>query len=114
MGRPKKQIEVHGKVESPDLKPTTLEQVWGYNEMSRYGTKSESEYEQSLLGMNRPELESQARKMGVVVVENSERIRGKLIAEFRQHFASLQKPVNPPAYPQKISDEVRKILAEGR
>lgn len=116
MARPKnKIIETHGKVEDEQMQPTTLEQVWGgYNELSKYGTTSETEYQQRLLDMNRTDLEQHARKVGLVIVESSERLRGKLLQEFKVYFASLQKPKNTLPSPQIPSSEVAKILAEGR
>ncbi len=108
----KKQIiETHGKVET--TQPTTLEQIWGFNELARYGTLNEEVYAAELKEMNRPELEAQARKVGEVIVESSERLREKLLKGFRSYVSSLHKP-SIPQNSNKISPEAEKILREGR
>lgn len=108
----KKQIETHAKVDGP---PTNLEQVFGFNEYAKYGTLDESVYVKRLNEMNRSDLEAHARKMGLIIVESSERLRGKLLQEFRNYVTYLHKPVQPvQQQPQKISEEARKVLAEGR
>lgn len=105
-------VETHGAIEQ--MQPTLLEQVWGgFNELSKYGTMDEDEYNAQITDMNRPDLEAHARRVGVVIVESSERLRGKLLNEFRNYKFSLQRPAQPKG-PQIVSAEVRKILAEGR
>lgn len=113
MPKKPKQIETHGKVETPETKPTTLEQIWGYNALGRYGTTDAAVYAEKLKDMNRADLESEARKYGVVVVEDSRRLIGNLQRAFEGFVSSLNKPVNK-IQPSSISDEARKILAEGR
>jgi hypothetical protein len=110
----KQQIETHGKVEVSQ--PTTLEQVWGFNEMSRYGTLDPDEYDKVLAQMNRTDLEAHARKLGVVIVESSLRLQDKLRAEFKNYVTYLRKPAEPQ--PSKASGKIDpaalKVLAEGR
>jgi hypothetical protein len=104
-------IETHGKIEG---QPTTLEQIWGFNENARYGTLEEEEYTKQVHEMSRSELEAHARRVGVVIVESSARLQDKLIREFRSYVSLLRKPQTvkkPESFP---SDDVRKILAEGR
>lgn len=111
MGRKKKIIETHGKLENGQL--TRLEQIWGFNELARYGTLSEDDYKKSLESMGRADLETHARKLGVVVVESSARLQHKLLQEFKNYKLSLCRPDNP--LPQtNSSKEVHKILQEGR
>lgn len=106
-------IEANGKIE--DGQPTMLEQVWGYNELARYGTLKEEEYNAVIMDMNRPELESHARKLGVMIVESSARLQENLRKEFRQYIASLRRPNNPSPKSSKADvDEVKKILSDGR
>jgi hypothetical protein len=116
----KTMIETHGKVEG---EPTTLEQVWGFNAYARYGTLSEAEYEQSLREMNRSDLENHARKVGVVIVESSVRLKDKLTSEFHRYVASLEKSPSTtstntkregPIPKNTLPEDVRNILAEGR
>lgn len=107
----KTMIETHGKVEG---EPTMLEQVWGFNESARFGTINEAEYKESIEKMNRPELEDHARRVGVVIVENTARLKSKLLDEFRNYVTYLRRPKAQAKQPVKISPEVAKILAEGR
>ena len=111
MAKKKQIIETHGKIET--RQPTTLEQVWGFNEIARYGTLNEDDYAAQLKGMNRPELEAHARKVGEVIVESSERLREKLVKGFRSYVSSLNKPVIPSSS-NKMTPEAEKILREGR
>lgn len=104
-------LETHGKDETV---PTTLEQIWGFNEMARYGTLDENEYRRQVQEMNRPDLESHARRVGVIIVESSARLQESLVKEFRSYVSLLRKPVNSIKSNPDISEEVRKILAEGR
>jgi hypothetical protein len=108
--------QTHGKVDDEKRQPTTLEQVWGgFNEMARYGTLDEQEYEQQLKEMNLTDLHAHARKLGFVPVDSVERLRGNLMREFRSYAAYLSKPVpDKKTKPKNPSKEIDKILAEGR
>ena len=110
----KVKIETHGKIEGA---PTTLEQVWGFNEYAKYGTLDEEEYSAQVVEMNRTDLETHARKVGVVVVESTARLRDNLVREFRRYVTYLRKPetkaVDSTSHPT-IPDDIKKILAEGR
>jgi hypothetical protein len=107
-------IEIHGKVENQPYQHTLLEQIWGTDTLSRYGTLDEQEYIHRIDNMTRADLEAHARQMGVVIVENSLRLKDKLIGEFKNYLALTRKPVNQN-YPQtKISEAAKKILSEGR
>jgi hypothetical protein len=105
-------IETHGKVET--FEPTTLEQVWGFSEMSKYETDNEETYKNKLLDMTRSDLENHARRLGVLVVESTARLRDKLIQDFRTTQSLSRKPVVAKHNDVKPSAEVLKILAEGR
>lgn len=106
-------VETHGKDEQ-SIEPTLLEQVWSQVDISRYGTLIESEYMQRINQMTRADLETHARQMGVVVVENSFRLRDKLLAEFRGFVALINKPKIAPRSNFKINDAALKVLSEGR
>jgi hypothetical protein len=120
----KKIIETTGKIEDLPDKPyiSTLEQAWGtFNEKARYGTVDRQEYERKLADMNRPDLESHARTLGVVIIESTSRLRDRLLYEFDSYMASIRGPTRLVTGASKngkisptISEEVRKILAEGR
>lgn len=108
----KPMIETHGKVEEEGKEYTMLEQVWGFNEMSKYGTKDEVEYRQQLDDMNRIELESHARRLGVIAVEDSLRLKDRLVSEFHKYYTYLQKPVvNKQPVDKSVEAQVRRLLA---
>lgn len=104
-------IETHGKVDN--TQPTTLEQIWGFNELAKYGTTDEAVYAEQLQNMNRTDLEAHARRVGEVIVEDSSRLRERLVRSFRAYVASLRRPVLPKQE-INLTPEVKKILAEGR
>jgi hypothetical protein len=104
--------QVHAKVESREL--TSLDQVWGFNELSRYGTIDEEEYSVRVRDMTRSDLENHARSVGCMVLENSERLREALLKQFRAYVLSLQKPSSGTPTTLKIPAQVQKILNEGR
>ena len=104
--------QTHAKVETKEL--TSLDQIWGFNELSRYGTLDENEYQQRLINMTRSDLENHARSMGALVVESSDRLRDLLLKQFRAYILSLNKPVSQNPAKKKLSPEAEKILREGR
>lgn len=109
----KKLIETHGKVESNQ--PTTLEQVWGFNEMSRYGTMDANVYDDQIKEMTRSDLENHARKMGVLIVESSSRLLEKCRQEFSNYVMLLRKPAEAKTkIKTKFDPAALKVLAEGR
>jgi hypothetical protein len=111
--RKEKVIEAHGKEDS--TQPTMLEQVWGYNELSKYGTVDVNAYRQNIDEMNRTDLEAHARKVGVIVVESTARLKGELVKAFENYIFYLRKPApKAPTANGKVGEDVRRILAEGR
>jgi hypothetical protein len=120
MGKPRKKIiETHGKVEevqAPTAKfqPTTLDQVWGFDGLSRYGTDNEDVYRKRVESMTRADLETHARQMGVVISENSLILRDKLMTDFRQNVALARRPIDGPRRPESVTEAAKKVLAEGR
>jgi len=104
--------QANAKVETQEL--TSLDQIWGFNEISRYGTIDETEYKNRLVNMTRSDLENHARSVGAMVLESSERLRDSLLKQFRAYILSLKKPSSQSPANIKISPEVQKILNEGR
>lgn len=104
--------QTHAKVETTEL--TSLDQVWGFNDLARYGTMDESEYKMQLTNMTRADLENHARSLGCIVVEDSVRLRDSMLKQFRSYVLSLRKPVAPKHEKIKITADVQKILNEGR
>ena len=118
MPKIKKQIiETHGQDESVKEKfqPTLLEQVWGADNLSRYGTQDESVYIKRLENMTRADIEAHARTMGVVIVEHTPRLRDKLLTEFRSYTSLSRRSATSTSQGQQtISEAARKVLDEGR
>ena len=108
-----KPFECHGKDEET-FQPTLLEQVWGESSTSKYGTLDAAEYEKRLSEMTRADLEAHARQLGVMITENTQRLRDKLMGEFRTFASLVRKPTIKPQPPIKGSEAAKKVLAEGR
>jgi len=104
--------QTHAKVPTQEL--TSLDQVWGFNEISRFGTVDEATYKGRLSEMTRADLENHARAVGSIVLESSERLRDSLLRQFQAYVLSLRKPAPASKAPIKVSADVQKILNEGR
>ena len=103
--------QAHGKVEGPE--PTTLDQIWGDTGLSKYRTLDASEYEIYLKQLNKSDLQRHAAEMGIVPVDSREMLSNRLLKEFNRYVASFKMPSSNQSN-QPISDEVRRILSEGR
>jgi hypothetical protein len=112
----KSKFQTHGALDQD--KPTTLDAIWGgTNELAKYGTLDEDEYKNQLSEMTRADLEAHARRVGLVPLPDSERLRKNLIREFQSYAAYLRQPaaaVKRAVPPQKVSKKVQSILNEGR
>jgi hypothetical protein len=108
----KKIIETHGKV--AETQPTHLEQVWGFNEHSKYGTTDEKVYESRLNEMTRADFETEARRHGTIIAESTARLKENLLRDFRIYVSLLTKPANRPISKEKPDAAALKVLAEGR
>jgi hypothetical protein len=104
--------QINAKVGGSEL--TSLDQVWGFNEISRYGTTNEETYKTRVMDMTRADLENHARGVGCMVLESSERLRDALLRQFRAYILSLRKPAPIAQSTNKVSAEIQKILNEGR
>jgi hypothetical protein len=104
--------QTHGKKE--EFRPTTLDQIWGDTGMSKYSTLDEDEYESSLKGMNKSDLQTHATTVGIIPIDNRDMLAQRLVREFRSHVNSYRAPRNSRQSNTSISEEARKILAEGR
>jgi len=105
--------QTHGKENNFEI--TSLDQIWGHGDSSRFGTTDEVEFEGKLKEMTRADLENFARRHGSIVVESSERIRAELMKVFRNYVSLLRKPTSkPPVGTSPVSAAVQRILNEGR
>lgn len=109
--------QIHGKLEKQDIpkfKPTTLEQVWGYDGLSKYQTMDASLYENSLIVMSKSDLQAHASKVGLVPIDDRDRLIKRLMHEFKLHVSTYRQPQVQNKNIKEISPEIAKILAEGR
>lgn len=98
----------------PTTELTTLDQIWGFNENSRYGTMDEEEYFLKLKDMTRVDLENHARAVGSMVVESSERMRDELMKQFRSYVLHLRKPVSNVPKTSQMDAATKRVMNEGR
>ena len=106
--------QLHGKEET--FEPTMLDQVWGETGLTKYGTMDEKAYKSHLNGLARSDLQMHASEVGIVPVDNRDRLEKTLMSEFKKHIAAYTKPA-PPSSPKDKSNldkKVRDILDEGR
>lgn len=93
---------------------TTLDQVWGVNASSKYGTLDESEYRTKIDGMSKSDLWNHAAKCGLPSHDNVAALRTKLIGEFRkfvsQHSA-IGRQESLPKTQSEVPEHIRKIFA---
>jgi regulatory protein YycH of two-component signal transduction system YycFG len=112
---PKKIMQTHAMEEKQEFEKTTLDQIWGDEGNSKYGTLDESKYTTQIKAMNKSDLHSHAIKLGILPVENRELLTNRLLREFKKHVLSFRKPKQTSAKkPQDVSQAVKSILAQGR
>jgi hypothetical protein len=104
--------QIHGKEEK--FEPTTLDQVWGESGNTKYGTTDVNDYIRKLEDMNTTDLQTHAHVIGFVPVDDRVTLMKKLIGEFKKHISGFQKPTDQLLHNRPLSDEVKKILSEGR
>jgi hypothetical protein len=122
MGRKKKTIasskklenlsQTHGKVDTPV--PTTLDQIWGDDGNSKYGTLDEGQYLSHLNGMTKSDIYLHASKLGIVPVDDRKRLEKTLLNDFRKHVAKFRMPSQNEEPQQDLPKNIRKILEEGK
>ena len=105
--------QVHGKVETKFV-PTTLDQIWGDDGTSLYGTVDLETYQSRIFDMNMSDLHAHASKVGIIPVDNRNMLTDRLLREFTQHVSAYRKPITAENENINIPDKVKKILAEGR
>ena len=104
--------QTHGKEEK--FQPTTLDQVWGESGNTKYGTTDVNDYIRKLENLNTTDLQTHAHTIGFVPIDDRVTLIKKLIGEFKKHISSFGKPTHSAPQPAELSDEVKKILSEGR
>lgn len=103
---------IDGKLELP----RTLEQILGYNGLSKYQTMDEEEYQEAISSMNKSDLNKHAIEHSLIPIENRGILEKRLLNEFRTHVASF-RPIEQPKTP-KVNKTLNKraldILSNGR
>jgi hypothetical protein len=105
--------QAHGKTEAKFV-PTTLDQIWGDDGTSLYGTNNLETYQSRIFDMNMSDLQAHASRVGIIPVDNRNMLTDRLLREFSQHTSAYRKPAVAEGEKVIISDKVKKILAEGR
>tara|TARA_R110002051_G_scaffold4780_1_gene26411 strand:- start:1838 stop:2224 length:387 start_codon:yes stop_codon:yes gene_type:complete len=104
--------QTHGK--SDEIEPTTLDQIWGDDGTSKYGTLNEEEYLNKLDGMTKSDIYLHASRLGIVPVDDRNRLRKTLVSGFRKHVAKFKMPTQSDESHQKLPKNIREILEEGK
>ena len=104
--------QAHGKEEK--FEPTTLEQIWGDDGSTAYGTLNENAYTKQVDDMNMSDLQAHASTVGIIPIDNRSTLRERLLREFRKHVSSYKKPVQETRSAAHVDPKVMKILSEGR
>jgi hypothetical protein len=105
--------QTHGKVEKTDeFQPTSLDQIWGSDGSSKYGTLSIDDYESQLKEMSKAELHIHATKIGLIPVDDRGMLTKRLVREFTKHVSQFQTPIEDSVEVDTNSD-VNRILKEG-
>tara|TARA_R110000824_G_scaffold394755_1_gene594824 strand:+ start:815 stop:1186 length:372 start_codon:yes stop_codon:yes gene_type:complete len=104
--------QAHGKEDK--FEATTLEQIWGDDGSSAYGTLNENAYTKQVDDMNLSDLQAHASTVGIIPIDNRSTLRERLLREFRKHVSSYKKPVHSSESPASLDPETLKILSEGR
>ena len=69
--------QTHGKEEK--FEPTTLDQIWGDDGLSEYGTMQEEVYENQIDDMHMSDLQTHASRVGIIPVDNRATLRERLV-----------------------------------
>lgn len=104
--------QTHGKEEK--FEPTTLDQIWGDDGMSKYSTMDGVSYEEQLNNMDKADIQSHASKVSVIPVDNTELLKQKLMKEFYKHVNAFRRPTGSADSNEAPSQEIQKILGEGK
>lgn len=107
-------MQTHGMEEAVERKPTTLEQVWGNDGTTKYNTLDSEVYADRLANMTRTDLQREARKRGLVPIEDGKRLKERLMREFKIYVGGLTMPTKQKKEKKEIPAEVLKTLREGQ
>jgi len=106
-------IEIDGKIASN--KPTALEQIWGSDGLSTYGTMDIDVYTAKLNDMLIVDLQNHARDVGLRPDVEPHVLRQRLLSEFSRHVESFKSSQGTviQSLPSSVPKNIHKILREG-
>tara|TARA_Y100000593_G_scaffold14974_1_gene28963 strand:+ start:18113 stop:18502 length:390 start_codon:yes stop_codon:yes gene_type:complete len=109
--------QAHGKDETKEFQPTTLDQVWGDTGLWKYNTMNEDEYKDQLKQMSKADLYAHASKNGIIPTDNRDLLVNKLVREFTKYVSTYRVPrqdTNEVKDYNQLPEDVKKTLGEGR
>ena len=109
--------QAHGKAETKEFQPTTLDQVWGDTGLWKYNTMNEDEYKDQLKQMSKADLYAHASKNGIIPTDNRDLLVNKLVREFTKYVSTYRVPrqdTNEVKDYNQLPEDVKKTLGEGR
>ena len=106
--------QAHGKLESENAQPTTLDQIWGDTGLSKYKTLDLDKYQEQLNEFNKTDLQAHATKMGLIPVDSTVELKKRLVREFKKHVSKYEAMPHQPKGDEPLSKKAIKILAEGK
>tara|TARA_Y100001938_G_scaffold104917_1_gene143205 strand:- start:1361 stop:1765 length:405 start_codon:yes stop_codon:yes gene_type:complete len=106
----------HGKDESKPV-PMTLNQIWGDDGLSEYGTLDLESYTQRIKTYTWSDLREEAAKRDIVPIGDRTQIEAKLINKFKNYKSTftVEGTTSDTSQEQEgLTDEIKNILREGR
>ena len=100
-------------VEEEKYEPSSLDQVWGDDGLSKYNTLDQKKYDEKLGDMSKADLKQEAIRVGLLPIDNMEQLKLRPQKQFKVHASSYKRPFKTYT-PTKVSKEVQKILDEGK
>ncbi|MAF24690.1 hypothetical protein CL634_03835 [bacterium] len=101
-----------------DFVPSTLDQVWGDTGENKYKSLDENVYVETIEKMSKSDLKQEAVRVGLLPIDNILQLQGRLKREFRVHVNEYKRPhswtTRNVGQKKEVSNEVRKILGEGK
>lgn len=104
--------QAHGKKET--FEPTTLDQIWGDEGTTKYGTIDESVYQERLNDFSRVDLQAHAVTVGLIPIDNAGQLRKRLLVEFKKHVSQYKIPKIDSKANKPLPRSAMKILEEGK
>ena len=95
--------------------PSTIDQLFGFDDGNKFGTLDYNEYEAKLDNMTLSDLQQEAEKINCPPIDDKERLKRSLKNEFRIYASNYNIPKSPPPTdPSKVSKVVKDFMSEGK